>query len=176
MKAPWLAYLVAGVFGLNTISFTQQKPCPGGKPCGSFPAGGTGTCNVDVVPPGSYQQTCRNMVSDCRKQPTITGSCKTSDGAWKPATLSAINTCTDIENCNVIFDAIGEVSRLRDRIVNPVAVYTFKPVRLLRIVAARMVLGQARMGLVRSLRISLRAKTGSRILKAHCTANLSSEI
>jgi hypothetical protein len=99
MKASWLAYLVAGAFGLNTISFAQ-KPCAGGKPCGSFPAGGPSTCNVDVVPRGSYQQTCRNMVSDCGTQPTITSSCKTLDGAWKPAALSAINTFSDIENCN----------------------------------------------------------------------------
>src|SRR5215831_2025489 len=63
-------------------------------------------------------------------------------------------------------------SRLRGRIGNPVAVYTLRRVRLPRIVVARVVRGQAPMGGVRSFRISLRAKTGSRILKAHCTAHL----
>ena len=100
MRAHWLAYLMAGAFGLTTISFAQLKPCPGGKPCGSPPQVATpGTCDIDVVPRGSYQQSCR-MESDCRTPPTINGSCKTLDGAWKPATLSAANTCTDIENCN----------------------------------------------------------------------------
>jgi hypothetical protein len=100
MKARWLAYLLAGAFGLITISFAQLKPCPGGRPCGSPPRVATpGTCDVDNVPRGSYQQTCR-MTLDCRTQTTISGKCKTLDGAWKPATPSAVNTCTDIENCN----------------------------------------------------------------------------
>jgi len=87
----WFAVAVAAAALCGAQAHAQQQDQRWGGPGGGWGPGGGRT------PPGTYQQTCRDIRAD---RETLTASCQDNRGRWQYSSLNYRNCRDDISNEN----------------------------------------------------------------------------